>query len=200
MTDTHVDICFQRASSELRVNETLTDVLYEAFGEVGRPLPDAKSEALARDLYATLPVEALGVTERKAKILYGDEGRKAAEAFRDEVLLTNLYPRHVTGMTYWASTDVGDVSFCKPLGFLHVSCLVKDVPLHTWQAVAFGKSSFAMEGMLTAAKVIGAAGIRLCEEPLLALKAKQEWEEQNRLEPYVCPLPEEAKPEGTVQK
>ena len=195
MTGTKVDIRFKRAASELRVNEVLGDVLYEALLEIGRNEPDAESENLAKALYETLPLEARGEMARKAQRMYGALGSEVAHALKDTYLSTTIYPRHASAISYCASTDVGDVSFCKPLGFLNVACFVKDIPLHTWQSVSFGLSSFALDGMLTAAMVIGASAIRLCHKPELVSKAKKEWEEQNREEPYVCPIPEGVEPE-----
>ena len=196
MTGTQVDIRFQRATSELRVNETLNGVLFDAMTEIGRPDADEESLGLARQLYETLPAGARGAAARKAESFYGAEtGRRLAGAFRNTPLITVTYPMDAEVREYGASTDVGDVSMRKPVGFLNVACFVKDAPLHSWQAVAFGKSSFAMDGMLTAARVIGAAAIRLVEEPAFIEKAKEEWERQDAADPYVSPTPADAQPE-----
>lgn len=195
MTGTRAEIRFQRATSELRVNETLNDVLYDALVEIGRPEPDPESMRLAAELYETLPSGARGSTARRAERVYGKTaGVKLAERYRDTPLINTIYPREVAEIEFGASTDVGDVSMVKPVGFLNIACYVKDAPLHSWQAVSFGKSDFSMEGMLTAAKVIGSAAIRLCEEPALVEKAKREWEKQDALDPYVSPTPADAKP------
>jgi len=195
MTGTEVEIHFEQATSELRVNETLNDVLYDALCEIGRPAPDKVSADLADALYGTLPETAFGECARKAAISYGpDAGHSLSERTKTSTLIDVIYPRRTQSVVYGASTDVGDVSFCKPVGFLNIACFVKDAPLHSWQAVSFGKSPFAMEGMLTAARVIGAASIRLiCEQELL-IKASEEWALQNELEPYVNLITEDMQP------
>lgn len=195
MTGTRAEISFQRATSELRVNETVNDVLYDALSGIGRPEADESSLTFANKLYETLPNDARGSTALKAEGFYGHaKGRELAAEFSGSPLIAEIYPRSVKSVVYGVSTDVGDVSMCKPVGYLNVACFVKDTSLHSWQAVAFGKTGFAMDGMLTAARVIGAAAIRLASEPELVAAAKEEWERQNGEEPYVSPTPPDAEP------
>ena len=195
MTGTREEIRFQRASSQLRVNETLNDLLFEALSLVKRPDPDRESFALAERLRESLPENARGETEKKARAAYGSpEGTELAEKYGQGPLITALCPRSVKNLLYGVSTDVGDVSMYRPVGYLNTACFPKDVPLHSWQAASFGKSSFAMEGMLTAAKVIGGAAICLVSDPSLAQKAAAEWEAREKEEPYVCPIPGDAHP------
>ena len=195
MTGTREEIRFQRASSQLRVNETLNDLLFEALSLVKRPDPDRESLALAERLRESLPENARGETEKKARAAYGSpEGMELAEKYGQGPLITALCPRSVKNLLYGVSTDVGDVSMYRPVGYLNTACFPKDVPLHSWQAASFGKSSFAMEGMLTAAKVIGGAAICLVSDPSLAQKAAAEWEAREKEEPYVCPIPGDAHP------
>jgi aminobenzoyl-glutamate utilization protein B len=194
MTGTTAEEIFMRSTAELRVNETLNELLYEALAAFGRPQPDEESLDLAERLYATLPASARGMTAEKTAVCYGEEGRILADRFRNQVLLDEIFPRKASGIVYGASSDVGDVSQVKPLGFLNVACYVKDIPLHSWQAVSFGKSGFAMEGMLTAAKVLGAAAVRLAASPEILTKARTECREQNAAEPYVSLIPEDMKP------
>ena len=182
MTGTEVQIRFQRASRELKVLKTLQDILYEVLRETGRAPGDPESESLAERLRETLPPEALGSCEEKARAMYGPEGEELAKSLSDKVLVDDIYPRQPVQVVPWASTDVGDVSHFRPVGYLNIACFPKDVPLHSWQAVAFGKSAFALEGMLTAASILGAAAIRLALEPWLAEGVKREWEKEKREE------------------
>ena len=50
------------------------------------------------------------------------------------------------------STDVGDVSWIVPTVHLNIPTFAAGTALHSWQAVAQGKSSIAHKGMLYAAK------------------------------------------------
>ena len=182
------------ATADLRVSETVNDVLHRAFLEVGGPVPDESDLELARALYGTIPAESRGGTAANAADFYGAEGELIARAMADTPLLGMVYPRRAYVRRYGASTDAGDVSQIKPTGFLNVACFVKDMPLHSWQAVSFGKTHFAHEGMLTAARVLAAAAMELCDSPELVEKAADEQREKAESAPYRSALPEDAVP------
>ena len=92
------------------------------------------------------------------------------------------------------STDVGDVSWVVPTGQVCTNCYAAGTALHSWQAVAQGKSSIAHKGMLAAAKVMACAGAELLENPQLVEKARADWKEELEGEEYPNPLPKDLKP------
>ena len=93
------------------------------------------------------------------------------------------------------STDVGDVSWVVPTAQVNVNCYAAGTALHSWQAVAQGKSSIAHKGMLLAGKVLAAAAIDLIEKPETLKAAKDEYEKKmKRYGGYFCPVPEGAVP------
>ena len=92
------------------------------------------------------------------------------------------------------STDVGDVSWVVPTVQTNVCCYAAGTALHSWQAVAQGKSSAAHKGMLTAAKVMACTGVDLLEHPKLIEKAHEDWLAELDGETYPNPLPPEVKP------
>ncbi len=75
-----------------------------------------------------------------------------------------------------ASTDVGDVSWVVPMGGLWVATFPSGTSLHSWQAVASGKSSFAYKGMVLAAKTLAQSSIDLIENPEQIKSIRKEWE------------------------
>lgn len=93
------------------------------------------------------------------------------------------------------STDVGDVSWVVPVGQVNVSCFAAGTALHSWQAVAQGKSPIAHKGMLTAAKVMACTGVDLLTKPELLAQVKRDWVEELDGEVYPNPLPKDLKPE-----
>ena len=93
------------------------------------------------------------------------------------------------------STDVGDVSWVVPVGQANVNCFAAGTALHSWQAVAQGKSSIAHKGMLTAAKVLACTGVELLLKPELLAQVKQDWVDELDGEVYPNPLPKDLKPE-----
>ncbi|MBQ7796003.1 MAG: amidohydrolase [Lachnospiraceae bacterium] len=93
------------------------------------------------------------------------------------------------------STDVGDVSWVVPVGQANVNCFAAGTALHSWQAVAQGKSSIAHKGMLAAAKVLACTGVELLMKPELLSQVKQDWIDELDGEVYPNPLPKDLKPE-----
>ena len=67
--------------------------------------------------------------------------------------------------------------------------------LHSWQAVAQGKSSIAHKGMLYAARIMALTAIDFLQKPELVNKAREELTETLNGETYPDPLPKDLKPE-----
>ena len=93
------------------------------------------------------------------------------------------------------STDMGDVSWVTPVGQVNVACFASGTALHSWQAVAQGKSPLAHKGMLTAAKVLACTGVDLLTNPELLEQVKRDWIQELDGEVYPNPLPRDLKPE-----
>ena len=194
MTETRVVIEFQRATSDLRVSETVNDVLYEHLTAFGPTRANEDDLVLAEALYETLPESSRGGTAADFVSCYDEDGEALAAAIAGPPLVEEICPRKATVRKYGASTDVGDASQIKPTGFLNMACFVKDIPLHSWQAVSFGKTHFAHEGMLQAARILGAAAIELADRPDLVEKAKAEQQRKNERDPYSCVVPDNMQP------
>ena len=103
------------------------------------------------------------------------------------------------------STDVGDVSWIVPTVHLNLvgdflygredPSLIPHPALHSWQAVAQGKSSIAHKGMLYAAKIMALTALDFLQNPELANQARKELTETLNGETYPDPLPKDLKPE-----
>ncbi len=93
------------------------------------------------------------------------------------------------------STDMGNVSWVTPVGQANVACLAAGTALHSWQAVAQGKSPVAHKGMLTAAKVLACTGAELLLNPDLLVQVRQDWIDELDGNTYPDPLPKGLMPE-----
>lgn len=93
------------------------------------------------------------------------------------------------------STDIGNVSWVTPVGQVNIACFAAGTALHSWQAVAQGKSSIAHKGMLTAAKVLACTGADLLMNPELLERVKKDWIDELDGAIYPDPLPKDLKPE-----
>ncbi len=91
------------------------------------------------------------------------------------------------------STDVGDVSWICPTVYFYLASSPRNVPGHTWQMTACGKSSFAKRTMLIAAKAMAAGAVDLYEDPALLEAAKEDHKRRTGGK-YECPIPAGVKP------
>ena len=91
------------------------------------------------------------------------------------------------------STDVGDVSWLTPTAQFNTATWPSQVPGHSWQVVAAGKTGLAHKGLLYAAKVLAGAAMDLMEKPELVKAARQEFRE-NAAAGYDCPIGPEVVP------
>ncbi|MDO4476017.1 MAG: amidohydrolase [Lachnospiraceae bacterium] len=62
------------------------------------------------------------------------------------------------------SSDISDVSYVVPTGMLFAACYPKGTPNHTWGVTACSGQSIGQKGMLYAAQVMAATGLRLVED------------------------------------
>lgn len=193
MTGTSFERLFIDGTAELLPNFAIEKALYKNLTEIGAPSYTEEERAYAATLKATYPQSSTppGIGARF------DEGiartvRKLTEnmtrPLNDFVL--PLYSG--TGFTP-GSTDVGDVSWQTPTSQIEAVTWPADVPGHSWQVVACGKSSFAHKGMLLAGKVLAATAIDLLTDEALLAAARAEFAERSA-DGYVCPIEPDAVP------
>ena len=194
MTDTEVEIVFDRASSNLILNHTLEKLLYEKFMEIG-PVPvDEKDIGFAKKIRESLDQNENNADEKGIIRSFGEEGKKIVRQFSDKDIIDIVYPYAIVDIVTPASSDVGDASWNMPLSQISTACFAKDTPAHSWQLVAQGKSELCHKAMLHAGKVMALAGVELLERPELLAKVKEEFKERLGNEKYICPIPADVKP------
>lgn len=193
MTGTSFERVFIDGTSELLPNYTIEKALYDNFMEIGVPEYDSGDIALATAMKATYPKSdtAPGIG---AKF---DEGiAKQVKTLTENMTkpINDFIMPLYSGTGFMpGSTDVGDVSWQTPTSQIDAVTWPADVPNHSWQVVACGKSPFAHKGMLMAGKVLAATAIDLLEDEELLAKARAEFEEKSA-SGYVCPIEEGAVP------
>lgn len=193
MTGTSFERVFIDGTAELLPNYAMEKILHDNFLAVGAPEYDGEDQAYAAALKATYPLadRAPGIGARfdagiEKQVRQFTENM--TKALNDFVL--PLYSG--TGFTP-GSTDVGDVSWQTPTSQIEAVTWPADIPNHSWQAVACGKSGFAHKGMLTAGKVLAGTAIDLIAQPALLAAARAEFEEKSA-SGYVCPIEPGAAP------
>lgn len=181
MTETEVEIVFDKACSNLVPNTPLLKLMHEQFLALGIPHYDDVERELAQAIHA-----ALSEAERNS---VQEEGLKG------KVLSERIRPLESGGLNVDSgSTDVGDVSWITPTVQCSTACWVLGTPAHTWPVVSIGATSLAHKAMLHAGKVMAATAVALLETPAMIEEAREELRKRLGGEKYVCPIPEGVRP------
>ncbi len=177
MTGTQENHVLTKACSEILLNNTLEQLMYEKMQEIHPPEITQADIGFARELIEkTLP--------------------SAPAADKKNPLRTQIKPFHWGEATpNFGSTDVGDVSWICPTVQCAAATLAHGTPGHSWQVVAQGKLPLAHKMMLFAAKSMAATAVALMEQPEILQKAKEEHcAFVEELGGYVCPIPKGLRP------
>ena len=73
------------------------------------------------------------------------------------------------------STDVGDVSWCVPVGSFRAVAFVPRSPGHSWQNVAAAGTTIGTKGAIVAAKVFSLTAIDIFSNPSLLNEIKDDF-------------------------
>jgi aminobenzoyl-glutamate utilization protein B len=92
------------------------------------------------------------------------------------------------------STDVANISWVCPTIDLSVATWPREVPAHSWASTAASGSDGAQLAMLTAAKVLAAAGVDALTQPGLHAALQAEFREATKDFPYVSPVGPDDRP------
>lgn len=193
MTETELEVIFDKACSNLVSNSVLEQLLYEKMQEVGVPEYSREELEYAAAYKAT-------TTEQD---LEGDQPLMFQTAKKKKLLLSKMREKNIADfivdyehldIDLPGSSDVGDVSHVVPTAQFLAVCSAVGTPAHSWQRVAQGKSSLALKGILFAADVLAKAAKELYEKPQLVEAAKEEFLELTGGAGYECPIPADVRP------
>ena len=194
MTDTKLEVVFDKASSNILLNNVLGALLYEKFMEAG-PVPvDDKDIEYAKKIRENLSAKDKKFDEFVAISMFGGVGREVVKQFSGKEIIDFIYPYEPNEIVVMGSSDLGDVSWNVPTVSFQAVTFAKDTPPQSWQQVAQGKSKLCHKALLHAGKVMALAGAELLENPELVIKAKEEFENRRGGERYISPIPPEVKP------
>ena len=191
ITGTTEDIRQVAAYSDVVRNRVLEEVMDEnlqAFVPIGYTKEELEYAKTFQGAITELDREGL-------KTMISQLADKEHKKEMQEMPLLDFVIDKDMGVGGGGSTDVGDVSWVVPTAQVNVNCYAAGTALHSWQAVAQGKSSIAHKGMLTAAKVMACSGAKLLLDPQIIERAKEDWKDELDGETYPNPLPKDAKPE-----
>ena len=190
MTETTVEIRQVAAYSNLISSKILADHMNAYLEKLGPITYTEQEYTYAENFQQTLSSQDKKQLPAIAKDYFGP---KASEAMEKPIFEQIAYQNLYSDLKY--STDVGDVSWIVPTVHLNIPTFAAGTALHSWQAVAQGKSSIAHKGMLYAAKIMALTAVDFLQNPELADEAQKELRETLNGETYPNPLPENLKPE-----
>lgn len=179
MTQTTASQVFVKACSNLVLNDTLQQLMYESAQVVALPVPTAEDVDFAREIVKTFP-------QHTPQMLQAPLNNT----------LTPITHQFSPG---FGSTDVADVSWVCPTAQLLVSTWAVGTPGHTWQATAQGKRTYAREMMRYAGKVLAQTAVELLKNPELLSAAKDELSKEIGPDGYIPPIPQNVYPFNIVK-
>ncbi len=184
MTETSVVSKVLGGMSNLLANTPLEKALHDNLQRLGPPQFDDADREFAKDIQATLRDDDIVSAFRRFGL-----------PVRREVSLCDVIaPLDAPAAPMMGSTDVGDVSWVVPTAQIRGATHAIGTPGHSWQITAQGKTPAAHKGMVHAAKVMAATAVDALSDPALLERAKAEFRERTRDNPYVCPVDDDVEP------
>ncbi|PTY76191.1 amidohydrolase [Heyndrickxia sporothermodurans] len=194
MTETEVEVRFDKACSNYIPNAVLGEVMGEYLEEVGFPQYTEEELSFACNVKATITPGDVENKINDIKNITGYSVKKIESFLKDSPFIEKVIPFHKTNGIMFGSTDVGDVSWNIPTAQFWGRTFVFGTPLHTWQVVSQGGSTIGTKGMIQAAKVLAGTTLHLFEHPELIDKAKEELAREKEGNEYIPPIPNDVKP------
>jgi aminobenzoyl-glutamate utilization protein B len=169
-TQTTHEVTLITGVHETLLNRPLQEAAQANLEYVGAPAFSEDDHAFARKLQKALGLEPLG---------YPTE----IEPLEDEM-------EPPSG----GSTDVAEVTRLAPGVSLYVATAGLELPWHSWSAAASHGRPAAAKGATVAAKILAMTGLDFLMDADLRERAKAEFDEKMKDQPYVSPVPRGQKP------
>lgn len=193
MTETEVEIVFDKACSNTISNEVLEKLLYESMERVPLPVYSEDELKFAEEMKKTVTDRDIA-SDLSIGFMEGREKRSVEARYRELVMSDFVVPHRHREILVAGSSDVGDVSHTVPTAQFIGGCFVPGTPAHSWQMVSQSRTGLAVKGMLYAARVLADASIRIIEDPRIAVSAGEEFKTVTEGRAYCCPIPPEVLP------
>ncbi len=185
MTKTTHDVRFLCGCYNVLPNTVVNKTLHEAMTDVGPSQWSAEEIEFGKKM-----AESFAPGQKEA----GLKAQKAPKEVYDQTLHSSIMPWTDEETGGAGSTDVADISWVVPTGRMAAATGVIGQPGHSWQISACSGMSIGHKGMFMAGKVLAEAGLRLMADPEKLAKAKAEFDERTKDNPYRSPIPAGVEP------
>ncbi|WP_197221646.1 hypothetical protein [Fictibacillus sp. 18YEL24] len=183
MTDTQMEIRFDKACSNYIPNHELGTVMHQNLEKFGLPVYEEAEREFAVEIYEQI------TKEDKENTINEIEKSSGVSVTEEGPFLTKVIPYQKTKEVLFGSSDVGDVSWVVPTAQFWGGSFVFGTPLHSWQLVAQGATGIAHKGMLQAAKTLAGTAVEILLDADILERAKGEFVEKRRGLDNECPIP-----------
>lgn len=194
MTETKVEVTFDKACSNYIPNNALGQVLHNHLENVGLAEYNEEEMNYAVEIRKQISDDDVSNALNEMKKVAGSKANLITRDFATKTFNDLVVPYEESNGILFGSSDVGDVSWIVPTAQFFGECFVMGTPLHSWQLVSQGRTSIAHKGMLQAGKVLANTALDLFLRPEVIEDAKVELEEKLDGNPYECPIPNGVKP------
>lgn len=197
MTETEVEIIFDKACSNIISNSVLEELLYNSMLETPMPTYTDNELKFAADMKKTI-LDTDIESDLSLMLVTGSLKKELVKKYKEN-LMNNIVLEHKhLEINLPGSSDVGDCSHVVPTAQFVAACFVPGTPAHSWQMVSQGKEGIATKGMIYASEVLAKACIEVINNPQIAEKAKDEFLIVTEGKKYQCPIPKEVKPRKKI--
>lgn len=191
MTQTKLDIVFDKACSNVVPNTALGHMMHEQMLRLGPPAYTPEERAWVKKYHQIVGQEAV-LSDDGGVPHYNMDERRALIA--DHPMADFVLPYSEEEQVMTGSSDIGDVSRIVPLVQIETACFTQGAQPHSWLWATQGTSSYALKGMIYAAQVMAEGAKQILSDPELLKKAKAEHHRRIGGQDYQCPIPNEVQP------
>jgi aminobenzoyl-glutamate utilization protein B len=185
MTETTLHENFVAGAYNLLPNMSMVRVMEEVMESLGELEFDDEEIAFGKRILEQYPEEL-----RRSVLERAELPADAIEAG----LWSGFRTHRNAGEPMAGSTDVGDVSWITPTGWIGTTCFALGAPGHSWAHTATSGVSIGHKGMIHAAKGMAISAARYILDPSLIKEARDEFAEATKGRPYKSPIPPHVMP------
>lgn len=194
MTETEVEIEFDKACSNYNPNNVLGNIMHESLQEVGLPEFTEEELSFAKNIWNTFSESEKKSAEQADAISIGRIPVNPNGPYLSMEIIQSDGKGFLSG-----STDVGDVSWITPTAQCMFTTAALGTVLHTWQMVTQGKSTIAHKGVNHVSKVLALTALKALERHEIIDEAKNELQKALSISPYKSPIPEGVRPSKLIK-
>ncbi len=192
MTGTECEIEIDKACSDYSPNRKMEEIMYHYLKEEESEIVYSENELnFAENIWQSLTqaekdnaqnmLQSFGVISDSNKL----DHQRLSRIVNDYV---------ISDKPMMGSTDVADVSWVAPTAQCTCTTEAMGTPLHTWQMVSQGTSTYAFKGMFRAARIMANTALHILKDENLLKSIQKEHKEKLEKHPYKNPIPDHVQP------